>query len=118
VPPRPILLSISEKLPFRDVPSSGWKAVEVVPGAGWFQIFVAVGILETIVFVQRDRRDMPGDYGVGFFGLRDKGRHERSLQSELENGRLAMVAFVAQILIELVTGQTPGDQIRFMISSF
>ena len=40
-------------------------------------ILTICGILETQVFVQRDPSDMPGDYGLGFFGRRDKARHER-----------------------------------------
>jgi hypothetical protein len=33
--------------------------------------------LETQVFIQSDPQDMPGDYGLGYFGRRDKARHER-----------------------------------------
>jgi hypothetical protein len=40
-------------------------------------MLVVCGILETQVLVQRDQQDMPGDYGVGYFGRRDKARHER-----------------------------------------
>ena len=32
----------------------------------------------------------------------------RSLRSELENGRLAMIGFALQIMYELVTGNTIG----------
>lgn len=41
------------------------------------KVFVICAILETQVFVQRDPQDMPGDYGLGYFGRRDKARHER-----------------------------------------
>lgn len=47
---------------------------------------------------------MPGDYGWGWFGVRDKGRHERELVCELEHCRLAMVAFAVQLALELRTG--------------
>jgi len=114
-PQSPILLSVSQDLAFRDVPI-GLKAIAAVPSVGWLQIIVAVGVLETMVFVQRSRKDMPGDYGTGYFGLRDKGLHERSLQSELENGRLAMIAFLAQVLIELLTGKTPVDMLSIVLS--
>jgi Chlorophyll A-B binding protein len=40
-------------------------------------MLVVCGILETQVLVQRDPQDMPGDYGLGYFGRRDKARHER-----------------------------------------
>jgi len=110
------LLSPSRNIAFRDIPC-GLKAIPTIPSLGWFQIVVLIGILETTVFVQRSLYDMPGDYQLGYFGLRDKGQHERSLQSELENGRLAMVAFLFQIIIELVTGQTPINQLNQMFSS-
>lgn len=63
--------------------------------------FVAVcGLLETIVLVQVSPQDMPGDYGLGFFGRRDKGANERSLVSELENGRLAMMVMLYYLVQE------------------
>jgi len=34
--------------------------------------------------------------------------NQRSLRSELENGRLAMIGFTLQIMYELVTGNTIG----------
>ena len=76
VPPQALYLSPSHDLHFRDVPS-GLGALTTVPVLGWVQIFIFVGFFETQVFVQRDRRDLPGDYGLGYFGLRDKARHER-----------------------------------------
>jgi len=119
VPPPPplsseannIMLSPSNNLAFDDVPF-GIHALSVVPIVGWVQILMFVAVLEMFLFVQRDDRDMPGDYGTGYFGLRDKGRHERSLSSELENGRLAMLAFAGQVVAELVTGETVGEQIQ------
>ena len=52
---------------------------------------------------------MPGDYGLGWFGLRDKGRHERELICELEHCRLAQVAFLVQLVLELQSG-LPWEQ--------
>ena len=71
-----VFLSPSHNLRFDDVPS-GLGALRAVPWEGWAQIVAALSFLELFVFRQRDPRDMPGDYGVGYFGLRDKGRHER-----------------------------------------
>ena len=65
-------------------------------------IVVTCGFLETFIFFQRDPKDMPGDYGTGYFGVRDKGINERSLFCELENGRLAMVAFTGKLAAEVV----------------
>jgi hypothetical protein len=55
------------------------------------RLVVLCGFLETLVLVQSSPQDMPGDYGLGYWGVRDKGKHERSLVCELENGRLAMI---------------------------
>lgn len=109
--PRELMLSRLYNMQFGDIPC-GLKALSVLPWEGWLQIVAAIGVIELFVLRQRDSRDMPGDYGLGYFGLRDKGRHERSLLAELENGRLAMVAFVVQVVLELVTGKTIGNQWR------
>mmetsp|Transcript_125974 Transcript_125974/g.352738 ORF Transcript_125974/g.352738 Transcript_125974/m.352738 type:complete len:218 (+) Transcript_125974:98-751(+) len=64
--------------------------------------FLAIcGILETVVLVQVNPQDMPGDYGLAYFGVRDKGRHEESLVSELENGRLAMLVMLYYLLHDI-----------------
>lgn len=49
---------------------------------------------------------MPGDYNTGFFGLRDKTQNEEFLLNELELGRLAMIGFVLQVILELATGES------------
>jgi hypothetical protein len=74
------------------------------------KVVLFCGVMETVVWVQRDPQDMPGDYGTGYLGVRDKGVHERELVSELENGRLAMIAVAGQVGAELVTGQPWVDQ--------
>ena len=86
------------------------------------QVLVVCGFLEVILLVQRDPQDMPGDYGTGYFGIRDKGRNERSLISELENGRLAMLAmlFMAlrDIAIWMQLNQAPLQIFQFNPQSF
>jgi hypothetical protein len=111
VPPIPIFLSFSNELFFQDIPC-GIDAIRYVPTVGWLQMIAFCGFLERRVFVQKDRRSMPGDYGTGYFGVRDKGANERSLKAELENGRLAMIAFLGQIVAEIVTGDTVLIQIQ------
>jgi light-harvesting complex I chlorophyll a/b binding protein 1 len=74
------------------------------------KVVLFCGVIETVVWVQRDPQDMPGDFGTGWFGVRDKGVHERQLISELENGRLAMLGVAGQVAGELVTGQSWIDQ--------
>jgi hypothetical protein len=66
-------------------------------------VFITCGILEIFVFVQQDVKDMPGDYGIGYFGLRNKGLHEQQLVMELEHGRLAMIAYVIYMLLDATT---------------
>jgi hypothetical protein len=110
-------LSNSYKISFQDVPC-GLKALSTVPLFGWFQILAFIGFLETNVFVQKDIKDMPGDYSIGYFGLRDKARNERSLRSELENGRLAMIAFLGQVFAELSTGNAPMGQVKQVLDFF
>jgi light-harvesting complex I chlorophyll a/b binding protein 1 len=111
VPPSSILLSPSHLLSFQEVPC-GIKALTTVPIVGWIQIVAFIGFLERKVFVQKNPRDMPGDYGTGYFGTRNKGENERSLRSELENGRLAMIAFLGQIVAEIFTGHSVWYQIQ------
>jgi hypothetical protein len=60
----------------------------------WIKFTVFCGLLESLVYVQINSTDLPGDYGWGYFGERNKGKHERSLVCELENGRLAMMTFL------------------------
>jgi hypothetical protein len=67
------------------------------------RVIMTCGILETIGFVPQESTAMPGDYGVGYFGIRDKALNEKSLVSEFENGRLAMMAFIIQLVAEIVT---------------
>jgi hypothetical protein len=64
------------------------------------KVIITCGILELFVFVQRDHTDMPGDYGIGYFGIRNKGLHEQQLIVELEHGRLAMISFVFYIILD------------------
>ena len=67
------------------------------------KVVAACGLLEIFVFWQKDPKDMPGDYGVGYFGLRDYGMHEDELVMELEHGRLAMLGFVGSLASDVVT---------------
>ncbi|KAG7350471.1 RNA-binding protein [Nitzschia inconspicua] len=60
----------------------------------YLRMILICGIMETFVWVQLSPTDMPGDYQIGYWGVRDKGLHERSLICELENGRLAMMVML------------------------
>ena len=86
------------------------KTLTSLQTADLIKVVITCGILESVIFVQRDATDMPGDYGTGYFGVRDKGLHERELTVELENGRLAMLALLVQFVAELLTEGKPWDQ--------
>lgn len=96
---------------------SGIQSIQYIPKPIWIIAVIFIAFLEAKVFVQQDEKDMPGDYGTGYLGLRDKGTNERSLRSELENGRLAMIAFIYQVVSELLNGQSAGEQVASYLSS-
>lgn len=85
-------------------PSGIMHCVDGLTRTDFARVVVTCGFLETFVFVPREQKAMPGDYGTGYFSIRDKGWNEESLVSELENGRLAMIAFVSQFIAEVITG--------------
>lgn len=58
-------------------------------------------VLETFVLIQRDSKAMPGDYGVGYWGIRNKGLHEQDLIIELEHGRLSMISVAIAVALEI-----------------
>ena len=67
---------------------ASWTAVKVVKSltpAQYLQIVGTCAFLEAFVFVQQNPKDMPGDYGTGYFGVRDKGRNERYVVATLWN---------------------------------
>ena len=80
------------------------EQIQQVPAMDWLQIVGTCGILEILVFVQQSPTDMPGDYGIGYFGVRDKGIHEPQLLMELEHGRVSMLALVILLIEELMAG--------------
>jgi Chlorophyll A-B binding protein len=83
-----------------DLPSKVWDRVADITAAEAVKVLLVCFVLETFIFVPKSPKDLPGDYGTGWFGYRDKGRHETLLIAELENGRLAMLALVAQLGLE------------------
>ena len=82
------------------LPPKVWDRVTSASPSDAIKVVLTCWILETFVLVQRDPKDLPGDYGLGYFGVRDKGLHESSLIAELEHGRLAMMALVVQLSLE------------------
>jgi len=74
--------------------TGGIKAIQIVPWEVWLLIISFIGFLELEIFVpppssfeenvlgmkklrMLEGEGLPGDYGFGYFGRRDKGAHER-----------------------------------------
>merc|ERR1711972_1175952 len=99
---------------FADVPN-GLGALSKVPGAGVTQIIAFAGALE-LNFLAADPARAPGDFencgklGLPFdSGLADPAKKERGLNSEIANGRLAMMAIIGMFFQDGLTGSAWGD---------
>jgi hypothetical protein len=111
----PGYLSPSKSLMFKDVPN-GLAALSKVPSAGWLQIFLFCGAMETGVF-QDDPARAPGDFarggtlGVpnGSGPIADEDARKRKLSAEIANGRLAMMAIIGMFFQDGLTGSAWGD---------
>lgn len=91
--PTPTIQSLPLPSPFTIVQDWTWSDVG--------RMILFCGFLEIFVLVQIDPQAMPGDYNIGYWGTRDKGRNERSLICELENGRLAMMVMLLYVLSDV-----------------
>ena len=109
----PGFCSPSQGLAFTDIPN-GLKGAAAVPLAGWAQIVAFVGIIE-ILNLQIPQDEIIGDYGYGAFGLpygkkiADPEKKKKSLNAELNNGRLAMMAIIGMFYQDGLTGSAWGD---------
>jgi len=103
-------LSPSTSLKFADVPN-GLAAITKVPGAGWAQIVAFAGLYE-LQWYKYDGTE-PGNYGKGNLGvlgpIADPETRRKKLNSELANGRLAMVAVIGMFFQDGLTGSAWGD---------
>jgi len=112
-------LSPSQGLRFEDVPS-GIYAVTKVPLEGWLQILLLAGLIETKLFGDKSIGGPgfakygaePGNFGTGYWGrkIQDPAERRLKLTTELNNGRLAMVAMAGLLIQNGLTGQSPIDQ--------
>merc|ERR1711988_477940 len=104
-------LSPSTGLKFTDVPN-GLAALSKVPAAGWLQIFAFIGTYEV---TYTEVPGEPGNYGkgrlgAGIFGsVADSEKRTRGLNSEIANGRLAMMAIIGMFYQDGLTGSAWGD---------
>merc|ERR1711972_1127051 len=110
----PGYLAPKSGLLFSDVPN-GLKALNVVPSAGVTQIIAFAGALE-LNFLAADPSRAPGDFeNVGKLGLpydsgiQDAEKRKRSLNAEIANGRLAMMAILGLFFQDGLTGSAWGD---------
>jgi len=115
--------SPSDAVTFESIPN-GLAALEKVPGAGWGQWIAFCGFCE-IYAAKQDKADPPGllsgadegfgrvEYGrLGFWrGARSKDLEskKKGLNSELANGRLAMMAIIGMFFQDGLTGSAWGD---------
>lgn len=104
----------STGLKFTDIPN-GVAAMSKLPLAGGIQIFLFIGQLETSLLKQDGKR-APGDFeNVGYLGvpfaegIANPEARKRSLNSELANGRLAMLAIVGMIVQNGIFGTTDAQ---------
>eukprot|EP00435_Cladocopium_sp_Y103_P019915 s2204_g4.t2 len=114
----PGFCSPSEGVKFADIPN-GLAAISKVPAAGWTQWFLFLGLIEKGLYTYDPTR-APGDYkNAGVLGVPNgstmtpgEGRN-RKLNSELANGRLAMMAIIGMFFQDGLTGSAWGDWAQY-----
>jgi len=118
----PGYLSPSANLKFVDLPN-GVAALSKMPADGWAQIGVFIAFLELFPLRQEPDR-APGDttfcgkLGIPFTGsVSDPVKNGRSLDAEINNGRLAMVAITGMVWQNGFIGTT-GPEMWFPRGAF
>jgi len=103
-------LAPTQNLSFVDVPN-GLKALSVVPAAGWFQIILYMSFVEVSGISQRQDINYatPGNFGFKQITSDDPEVLKKKLNSELANGRLAMMAIIGMFFQDGLTGSAWGS---------
>eukprot|EP00438_Fugacium_kawagutii_P005913 Skav229263 [mRNA] locus=scaffold952:116088:128236:- [translate_table: standard] len=109
----PGYLSPTEDLTFADVPN-GLQALLKVPPEGWLQILAWCGMYEILINEPKHPSE-PGNYYKGRLGILpgtqivDPEKRKRSLNAELANGRLAMIAISWMWIQDGLHGKAWGE---------
>jgi len=103
-------ISPSADLKFSDI-DSGIGGLFHVPKAGLLQILLVCGFVE-LAWWPASKLD--GDYGIRLGDINDwenqPAKYYRQKNAELNNGRAAMMAIIATITHEAITGQNLQEQ--------
>jgi len=118
----PGYLCPQEGLAFKDVPA-GLAALKAVPAVGWAQIFLFIGLVD-FCYYRGDPAREPGDFvNAGILGvpngsgpIKDPEERKTKLNSEIANGRLAMMAIIGMFFQDGLTGSAWGDWALFEAS--
>ncbi|CAE7270953.1 FCPE, partial [Symbiodinium pilosum] len=111
-------LSPSKNLKSSYVPN-GRKALSVVPREGWAQIYAPAGFLELVV---NKKTSEPGNYGKGNLGLgylgfgasiQDPALRTKTVNAELANDRLAMMAIIGMLFQDGLTGSAWSERANY-----
>jgi hypothetical protein len=81
-----------------------------VPLEGVVQMAVLIGVHEVVV-KQREGKQ-PGDFGLGYFGTsleEGSAYQKRTLNVEIQNGRLAMLGLLGAMAGEQINGSILAD---------
>jgi hypothetical protein len=109
-------LSESAGVTFSDIATAApLDAIQMVPAAGWLQIFFAAGLFEATAFQRQWNQEgrVPGDYGYDPLGFtkREGGFDSDEIKSlrlkEIKNGRVAMMTIAAWVSNEAIPGALP-----------
>merc|ERR1711972_812636 len=110
----PGYLSPSMKLQFADIPN-GLGALSKVPGVGWAQIFLYCAYCE-LSQDQTAGAGADGNFGFKAITSSDPATLTKKLNSEIANGRLAMMAIIGMFFQDGLTGSAWGDWANYVDS--
>jgi len=93
---------------FADIPN-GLGAISKVPTAGWLQIIAYAAYCETSQDQTLGTPAGAQDFGFKVITSEDPAVRKTKLNSELANGRLAMMAIIGMFFQDGLTGSAWGD---------